>query len=171
MSHFTGTNNTYNVSSNKGISSVRTTTRLPTARSSVSDRRIANLEAAVTQLTREREEDRAEILALKRKNEELDAKLKKQRENNKLFGFPGSENELESLRQIIKRIEKKHVGADGWDLSETLMRRPTNNKKVKAIIDDFYVDTEVLILTRNYVWLREDMQAFVKSKLTQRFKG
>ena len=51
------------------------------------------------------------------------------------------------------------------------MRGPTNSKKVKAIIDDFYVDTEVLILTRNYVWLREDMQAFVKSKLTQRFKG
>ena len=51
------------------------------------------------------------------------------------------------------------------------MRGPTNSKKVKAIIDDFYVDTEVLILTRNYVWLREDMQAFVKSKLPQRFRG
>lgn len=26
-------------------------------------------------------------------------------------------------------------------------------------------------MTRNYVWLREDMQDFVKSKLTHRFKG
>ena len=93
MSHFTGTNN-----ANNGIPSVRTTTRFPTARSSVSGRIITNLEAAVTQLTREREEDRAEILALKRKNEELDANLKKQCENSKLFGFPGSETELESLR-------------------------------------------------------------------------
>ena len=107
MSHFTGTNNANNVSSNNGIPSVRTTTRLPTARNSVSDRRITNLEAAVTQLTRKREEDRAEILALKRKNEELDAKLKKQRENSKLFGFPGSETELESLR-----VSKVHLVSD-----------------------------------------------------------
>ena len=71
----------------------------------------------------------------------------------------------------MKRIEKRHVGVDGWNLGETLILGPNNSKKVKAIVDDFFVDTEVLILTRNYVWLREDIQAFVKNKLTQRFKG
>lgn len=63
------------------------------------------------------------------------------------------------------------MGADGWDLGETLMRGANNSKKVKAITEDFFVDTEVLILTRNHVWLREDMQAFVKSKLNQRYKS
>ena len=87
-----------NSSSTNGIPTVQTATRIPTARSAVSDRRITDLEVAVSRLTREREEDRAEIVALKRKNQELDAKLKKQRENDKLFGFPGSEIELESLR-------------------------------------------------------------------------
>ena len=87
-----------NSSSTNGIPTVQTATRIPTARSAVSDRRITDLEVAVSRLTREREEDRAEIVALKRKNQELDAMLKKQRENDKLFGFPGSEIELESLR-------------------------------------------------------------------------
>ena len=87
-----------NSSSTNGIPTVQTATRIPTARSAVSDRRVTDLEVAVSRLTREREEDRAEIVALKRKNQELDAMLKKQRENDKLFGFPGSEIELESLR-------------------------------------------------------------------------
>ena len=97
----------YNSSSTNGIPTVQTATRIPTARSSVSDRRFTDLETAVTRLTREREEDRAETVALKRKNEELDAKLKKQRENSKLFGFPGSETELESLR-----VSKVHLVSD-----------------------------------------------------------
>lgn len=100
-------NNNIDHSPNNGIPSVRTTTRVPTARSSASDRRITNLEAIVAQLAKEREEDRAEIMSLKRKNEELDAKLKKQRENNKLFSFPGSETELESLR-----VSKAHLIID-----------------------------------------------------------
>ena len=98
----------YNSSSTNGIPTVQTATRIPTARSSVSDRRFTELETAVTRLTREREEDRAEIVALKRKNEELGAKLKRQRESNKLFGFPGSEVELESLR-----VSKVHLVAHG----------------------------------------------------------